>query len=259
MRIYFSPIQAVREIERDLKEMGIEYVSKTVQDKRLSSEDGRTKELIGYGFQVGPHEPFHDDAFMGAIRYRTPEPLGDDLAEYFRAEFESRTRQDHGSRHDINPGRSWEHRRSMWAQYRDPKGRFQYTYHQRMFGQWPSVLQLLMSRPDTRHAIIHFFDGIRDIGSEQYSVPGSDAMNVAGQARVPCSMYYQFLRRGDQLHMIYSMRSCDFINHFSIDLCMALAIQQWVAQMIGSKPGLFTMNIGSLHAFRKDVSGAEIF
>lgn len=251
MRVFCDPIEAVREIERDIAEMGIRYKSTTVQDKALTAENQDTTELIGYGFQISRSRNFEDHELMAPILYLIPQQPGDDLERYFFTELSSRLQPPElSTSHMRNPGRSWTYRPSMWRQYLQLNGTFHYTYAERMAPQWPKVLENLRI-PGSRHAIIHFFDGIS--ADETDAGLGHDARLTGGKGRVPCSMFYQFLVRDDLVHMVYAMRSCDFVNHFTIDMGLALAIQQRVAKDLGKKVGLFTMTIGSLHMFQSDI------
>jgi thymidylate synthase len=118
--------------------------------------------------------------------------------------------------------------------------------------------------PDTRQAIINIHSNICPTfgvkGAAISPVFGSaDLENTGGLGRIPCSMYYQFIRRNNALNLIYTMRSCDFLVHYPIDLMLALRAQTHVAQILGIKPGAFTHFIGSLHAYQKDMSKRGIF
>ena len=58
MRIFTTCAEAVREVERDLFEMGTEVRGYSMQDKVVEGdEDYFTKEVTAYGFQITkPHE-----------------------------------------------------------------------------------------------------------------------------------------------------------------------------------------------------------
>ena len=79
--------------------------------------------------------------------------------------------------------------------------------------------------------------------------------------RVPCSLGYHFIRRNDQLHIFYPMRSCDCIRHFRDDVYLTIRLLIWVLQQCQLAdptnwmhviPGTFTMHITSLHMFESD-------
>lgn len=79
--------------------------------------------------------------------------------------------------------------------------------------------------------------------------------------RVPCTLGYHFIRRGNFLHIVYFIRSCDYIRHFRDDVYLAVRKVMWVIgqlinldkeNWIDVKPGTFTMHITSLHCFVSD-------
>lgn len=79
--------------------------------------------------------------------------------------------------------------------------------------------------------------------------------------RVPCTLGYHFLMRDNRLHIVYLMRSCDFIRHFRDDVYLTLRLLFWVIERCREKdpegwghivPGTFTMHITSLHMFTVD-------
>ena len=79
--------------------------------------------------------------------------------------------------------------------------------------------------------------------------------------RVPCTLGYHFIRRDDRFHLVYPMRSCDFIRHFRDDVYLTVRLQLWVLALLrfkfperwaGVLPGTYTMHITSLHLFEQD-------
>lgn len=76
--------------------------------------------------------------------------------------------------------------------------------------------------------------------------------------RVPCTLGYHFLIRGDQLHMTYHIRSCDFMRHWRDDVYMAVRLGQYVREAVALSlatdltMGELTMHIGSFHIFNGD-------
>jgi thymidylate synthase len=59
--------------------------------------------------------------------------------------------------------------------------------------------------------------------------------------------------RRDQLHITYTMRSCDFVTHWQNDVWLAMKLQCLVARMTGNKPGQFCQFINSFHVYKNDV------
>jgi len=80
-----------------------------------------------------------------------------------------------------------------------------------------------------------------------------DTGTVKGQ-RVPCTLGYHFMVRHGKMHIIYYMRSCDFIRHFPDDVYLAMRLAEWVNRESGLNlmPGTLTMHISSLHVFKGD-------
>jgi hypothetical protein len=86
------------------------------------------------------------------------------------------------------------------------------------------------------------------------------------QVRVPCTLGYHFIVRPqagsgqapiDRLHMVYYIRSCDYVRHFRDDIYMAGRLAQWMAEMLNGRghtvfPDSLTMHITSLHSFVGD-------
>ena len=73
-----------------------------------------------------------------------------------------------------------------------------------------------------------------------------------------CTIGYHFIRRGNHLHVVYYIRSCDFFRHFRDDIYMCARKVLWLLERLREldpeewndvEPGLLTMHITSLHAF----------
>lgn len=119
-------------------------------------------------------------------------------------------------------------------------------YHQ--YGDLSDVVALLRAQPLTRQAYLPIF-----FPEDTGAVHGG---------RLPCTLGYHFIRRDDQLHIVYYLRSCDFVRHFRDDIYLSLRLLLWVLERLREgdtgvdwkevKPGTFTMHITSLHCFRND-------
>jgi thymidylate synthase len=141
-----------------------------------------------------------------------------------------------------NPGHAWKIRPEFWTQFlRHDK--FAYTYSERFHEQLGYVVNELSRNPETRQAIMTVYDRHQDM------------MNWGGLDRVPCSISYHFIIRDRKLHLIYSMRSCDFVNFFQADVWCAIVLQNRIANQINVDCGTFTHIINCLHAFKKDLGG----
>jgi thymidylate synthase len=227
MRIYQSAIVAANELGRELKEMGIHYQSDTVQDKYVGDDPNfMTLELMAYSYCIQ--------------NYKDLEELLDHMnmnKEWVHAEVKDRL---DFSLANKNPGTAWKIREDFWGQYLR-EGVFSYAYPERYHAQLPYIIRELKSRPNTRQAILSFYESTKDM------------MNWGGYDRVPCSLSYQFFIRNDMLHIIYAQRSCDYTLFYASDVYTTIKLMEFVAYEVGVKPGYFYHNIGSLHCFRGQV------
>jgi thymidylate synthase len=231
MRHYYDCLEMIKEVERDLAEMGIEYQSYSVQDQIVENDENyKTKELTGYAYKL-----FSTDNLGEMVLHQHDK----EYLKWVIAESCERTAPP-SNKH--NPGFAWEKRKNFWKQY-IRQGKFSYTYVERWNEQLQYILDELTRHPNTRQAIMTMYDRHQDM------------MNWGGLDRVPCSLTYQFLLRDNKLNLIYSMRSCDFINFFAADVYCSLALMEYIANTLGCGLGVFTHFIGSLHAFKKDMEG----
>jgi len=236
MRFFKDCFEMVREVERDLWEMGIEVHPQSMQDKRVGHDEGyKTKEVRAYGFSILPPQPAKDRM----VEYLWPKST---VLEYCQLEHKDRI-----SRLQLNPGNSYKVRDQIWSEFLH-HGTFAYTYSERISPQLDRIIEELKKNPDTRQAIIEIHNNL------QY-----DLDSLGGVARVPCSMHYQLMVREGALDLIYIMRSCDFLTHFPVDIWLAIELQHYIAQELSLKPGIFSYFTGSLHAYHKDMRERGIF
>lgn len=267
MRIYSDPVSAAREVERDLWEMGLDIHPQTMQDKDVSNDLGYvTKELSPYCFQITDWQ-FNMAELNRMVSYVLTGKIGE---AHHETEFDrifAYIHQEHIDRTDggiHNPGRSYMARRKVWDEFLhgDPP-KFAYTYSERIQPQLNRIITELDIRPETRQAIINVHSNIcatLTMEDGHHVVRRSaDIMNMGGSGRIPCSMYYQFLRRRGVLDMVYTMRSCDFLTHFPVDFALALRMRNHIAGRLGIGEGRFTYFAGSLHAYSKDMKARGIF
>lgn len=169
-----------------------------------------------------------------------------------------------------NPGEAWK----IWPwgnaadKHRTEGGKFTHTYQERFwpkyagengigenrknwgirypYGDLNDVVELLRREPLTRQAYLPIW------------FPEDTGASHGG--RLPCSLGYHFLMRHEYLHVEYSIRSCDFIRHFRDDCYLTVRLLLWILDRLRIvdprwttvRPGLFKMNIGSLHMFIND-------
>lgn len=221
MRHFKDFPEAINEIRRELKEMGIAIHTKSVQNKDIiGNSDYDSLELQNYTYTVTSPD-------YNSIPLKVP--------EWGEAEFYERT-----CGKNLNPGESWKLRREYWQQFLTVDGVFDYAYPDRMAAVLPDVIKALQNDPETRRAFLPIFDRQIDI---QHSF----------DVRIPCSLGYHFMYRQGQLNVTYLLRSSDFGEHFNYDIYLADRLKHYVANKCGMRPGMFTHWIGSLHVFSKDV------
>ena len=224
MRIFVNFKEALNEIERDLAEMGIDVYPETMQDKVVKgNSDYATKELQNYCYTV-------HNALNSILQLNPSQPWAD-------AEFEERIYPK-----KINPGRAWEHRKEVWAEFLHD-GRFAYTYNGRMYFQLRTIIHELRQHPNSRQLYLSIWD------------PSIDPKQLGGQSRVPCSLGYLIQQREGKINLTYTMRSCDFHTHLQNDLYLATRLMEYIADAVEVQPGNLTHFIGSLHVYAKDVKG----
>ena len=224
----------VKEVERDVFEMGIKVQSDTVQDRQVVDKEAMNLELNGYSYKLTSK-----NSLAEMLNYMNINQ------DWVHAEFGERVKDEY-----INPGEAWRFNKNLWEKYINKRsGFFSYTYNERIIqhNQLQKTIDELKQHPSTRQAIITIYETFNDIP------------NRGGIKRIPCSMYYQFLLRNGELNLFYTMRSCDFLKHFAGDVALALMLLDYVAEKIGCKIGTFTHFIGSLHAFYIDLEKRGIF
>jgi len=254
MRIFNSTVEAVKEIERDLWEMGHRVHTRTVQDKIVEGdEDYDSKELVGYSFQLTEGKDWMQS--FTALGMKDSE----DCVKYVVQEAQDRcVKREDGN---LNPGVSWDNRPSVWEEFLEREGgeeRFSYTYPERIFtplgreviiNQQEEIMLLHHNDPPSRQLILQIFQV-------------QDLMNAGGQRRIPCTMHYQLLRRGNVLYLIHVMRSLDLYTHLAVDLSISWLMVNFYRGRLGltnSCQPRVIMQVGSLHGFKKDMLPRGIF
>lgn len=248
MRIYGSCYELMSELGRNLWEMGSEVKPKTYQNKVIENNDEFiTKELICEQYcltsMVSEESLFLFDKrsinwTLGEFRERIEKPVNSVNKVYY-----------------VNPGEAYKMRLDLWADFL-VDGKFDYSYNERIRytafstgsvsiykDNLTSVIDLLKSDWDTRKAVLPIFSL-------------DDVKNNNGSARIPCSMYYDFLIREvngvKQLNICYHQRSADFVAHFGNDVFLAWSLMEYIAGQVGVKPGYLYHTIDSLHSYKRD-------
>ena len=241
MRIFTNVKEMVGEVERELYEMGINSHPASMQDKDVMRDpEYATKELLGYSYALTKWEDLKD------IFEHFSQELKTNGLSYCKYELKERV-----ATAFYNPGVSFSQRKDLWEKFLEPDGRMAYTYNERIRTQLERIIEELIDKRDSRQCIITIYDQHMDMN------------NIGGKRRVPCSLHYQFLQRlidgKKHLTMIYNMRSCDYYNHFPIDVYLAIKLLEYVADEIDAIPSNFIHQMGSLHAYKKDWKDKGIF
>lgn len=227
MRIYANCKEAMNEIKRNIYELGIEVFPNSMQDKIVKgNEEFKTKELQNECFTI------LDTTDKDSIVKKENLP-------WCHNEFFERV-----SRQENNPGSAWVLRKSTWEPFLEKNGKFAYTYSDRIREQLDPIIQELKQNPDSRQCVI-------DIHRP------TDIKNLGGLHRIPCSLNFIFQIRKDgngikKLNLIYSMRSADYNLHVPQDIWLAAELKNYIAKEVGIQAGSLTMNIASLHIYKKD-------
>lgn len=129
------------------------------------------------------------------------------------------------------------------------------------YGDLSDLISLLVRNPYTRQAYLPIW------------FPEDLAAAAKGE-RVPCTLGYHFMVRGNELSCRYYMRSCDILRHYRNDVYMAGRLMQHICEEVNDHatkiadqhgipplrtivPGQLRMNISSLHAFVGDKAKLE--
>lgn len=237
MRIFTSAADMIKEVERDLFEMGTRYQSATVQDQNVADNpDFQTIELVGYGYNLVNFDAYDLVQMLVYSGKVNEEWLTEELHERL-----------FGLRDEpLNPGVAWLANKEFWGKF-IRNGVFSYSYAERWQEQLPYIIRELREKPNTRQVVMTMYDKHQDM------------IHWGGRDRVPCSLTYQFMVRDNKLTLIYNQRSCDFVKFFPSDVWLTVQLLQHVADEIGKEPGQFIHVLGSLHAFAGDLKDREIF
>ena len=182
--------------------------------------------------QIKPNLPWADDHFLERVG-RVPLNPGNEYKNW--PYYKGRPENDHYRTEGEKFTHSYMER--IWA----PTDKMGIRYK---YGDFDDVVNLLHREPFTRQAYLPIW------------FPEDTGVKFGG--RVPCTIGYWFLRRGNLLHITYHIRSCDFIRHLRDDVYLAARKQIWVLEELRRKdpswnevwPGNLIMHIGSLHCFK---------
>lgn len=232
----------IKEIDRELFQSGIKIEINHYQNKKLEGEDRFTKEIIGVDVCIS--KPLQKRFEMLQHIFG---PKAEQIEQYCIQEFKDRI-----SPIPLNPGNSYKIRQDLWQKFMvDNDTKFDYTYSERLCDKWSLAIAALKEDKHSRQALMEIFRP-------------EDLAAFGGNTRIPCSVFYQYLIRNDQLHCIYTMRSSDYFGHNPIDIWLAAeSIKYMVEQLKDTYPELETGKLyfkaGSLHAYNWDLKERLLF
>lgn len=193
--------------------------------------------------------------------------------------------QERASGQPINPGETW--KEWPWGhsadKFRKAGELFEHTYAERYWPKTAGQPEMIRDATHTyhlkNHGIRYEYGDLQDVITHLVRHPLSrqaylpvwfpEDTGVISDQRVPCSLGYHFIRRGDALHIGYNLRSCDFYRHFRDDIYLTIRLLFWVLNELQNRdpirwakvrPGIYSMWIVSLHLFindRKVIYGPE--
>lgn len=127
-----------------------------------------------------------------------------------------------------------------FRQYQEPSGIFWGNYGDRIGLQFAALVERLRQDPASRQCVVTLWRSERDLLTE-------------GKNDYPCTIGFQFLIRGDQLHMVTTMRSNDVWLGLTFDVFQFTQLQLSLAACLGIEPGGYVHQPGSLHAYVEDL------
>lgn len=183
-----------------------------------------------------------------------------------------------GAPHNPPPSEAWWPYRVNQNSEHKVDEKFSHTYPERIWSKFaavgetrPNGRQVFVPHNGIRYAYGDLLDVIdlleRDPLTRQAYLPiwfPEDTGATEGQ-RVPCTLGYHFLLRplSDgtlSADIVYHIRSCDLLRHFTDDVYMACRLLQWVvgklrdrSVIVNDRALKLIMQISSLHVFEGDL------
>ena len=132
---------------------------------------------------------------------------------------------------------------SIWQDIASVNGNVHSNYGVCLYNGWNRVIDELVRFPESRRAVIALNQPDIDYGMKD----------------VPCTMFVQFFIRRGKLHLIWNMRSSDFVFGFCNDIAVGMLFLQMMynelqrhkecCDMQQLELGSFTYNATSLHCY----------
>jgi hypothetical protein len=180
----------------------------------------------------------------------------------------------------VNPGETYK----QWPFYgRDKEMRpgelFSHTYMERYWPKYAGETIDKMDRGDKPNIGIRYeYGDLEDVITHLSNDPFSrqayipvffpeDTGAVHG-GRIPCSIGYHFIIRFNRLHVVYQLRSCDYLRHLPDDIYLTVRLAHHLIEKLNNSlsfkqkelnilPGMLTLHITSLHIFSPEVERVE--
>jgi hypothetical protein len=255
MKTFYKPSEAIKWSKERLYNHG--YVVKTERWQGVPSPDDMW-EVMNHSFQmfipkdieslieeVNPNLPWADDHFderIGGVPLNPPP--SNEWWPYNRKKNEQ-FKKDEMFSHTY-PERIWPKK----APINNQTGKVRKKSLQGIrfeYGDMSDLIDMLEREPFTRQAFLPIWF------PEDTGAPHKE--------RVPCTIGYHFMRRGDRFHISYFIRSCDIIRHFRDDIYLACRKLYWILDSLKKRdpetwgevePGYYSMHIISLHCFNRE-------
>ncbi len=114
-------------------------------------------------------------------------------------------------------------------------------FNHRGHDQVGSAIRLLRTHPTSKRAVVQIFDAEDTEGDH---------------VEVPCTTAFQFLVRGELLHMIVTMRSNDAFMGLPHDIFCFTMLQEIVARSLNREVGAYRQFTGSMHLYERNREAA---
>tara|TARA_R100000808_G_scaffold9929_1_gene26936 strand:- start:3199 stop:4038 length:840 start_codon:yes stop_codon:yes gene_type:complete len=129
---------------------------------------------------------------------------------------------------------------STWQDIASVNGNVHSNYGVGLYRGWDRVVNELLRFPESRRAVIALNQPDIDYGMKD----------------VPCTMFVQFFIRDDKLHLIWNMRSSDFVFGFCNDVAVGMLFLQMMRNELMERTdipwiglGSFTYTAASFHCY----------
>ncbi len=111
--------------------------------------------------------------------------------------------------------------------------------------QWKKVIDLLKKDPQTRRAVLTFFES-------------PSKLDLIQSKDIPCTCTLQFILRSGCLNAIVHMRSNDVMWGLPYDVFLFTMLQELMARTLGVGVGKYIHFSGSIHIYEKHINQAKM-